>query len=125
MPASASPSGRSRWWQKPPPRASTTAISRRCFMRRAIAARSLSRGRIPPRLRGGRPSGARSGGRRRATPPARKSAPPSPKAGREKALLQAQRHEAQFTIRIGDKQQRRLTPFLLELVDPLLQRVGV
>src|SRR5216684_2287455 len=40
-------------------------------------------------------------------------------------LLQAQRHEAQFAIRISDKQQRRLTAFLLELVDPLLQRVGI
>src|SRR5258708_32122842 len=129
MPASASPSGRSRWWQKLPPRVSTTAISRRCFMRRAIAARSLSRGRIPPRLRGGWPSEARSGGVLLGVAmqphPARKSAPPSPKTGRDKASLQTQRHEAKFPSRIGDKQQRRLTAFLLELVDPLLQRVGI
>src|SRR5258708_12431100 len=129
MPASASPSGRSRWWQKLPPRVSTTAISPRCFMRRAIAARSLSRGRIRPRLGGGWPSEARSVGVllgvAAQSHPARKSAPPSPKTGRDKASLQAQRHEAQFAIRIGDKQQRRLTAFLLELLDPLLQCVGI
>src|SRR6266699_5125149 len=153
MRASASRSGPSRWWQKLPPRGSTMAISPRCCTRRAIAARSLSRGRIPPRLRGGWPSqrvraepaigpargrtrwagpttsSARSGGvllgvavqpRR----PARKSAS-LPKTGRDKASLQTQRHEAKFAIRIGDKQKRRLTAFALELVNPLLQRVGV
>src|SRR5262249_50277985 len=111
-----------------------TAISPRSFMRKAIAARSLSRGRIPPRLRGGWPSEARSGGLCRvgfpwASPfnPTRraKARHPPRRRGGIKASLQAQRHEAEFAIRVSDKQERGLAAFLFELVDPLLQGVRI
>ena len=40
-------------------------------------------------------------------------------------LLQTQRYEAKFSLRIGDQKQRRFATFLLELVDPLLQRIRI
>src|SRR5215470_12142994 len=118
MPDWASPSGPSRWSRKPPPRASTMAISLPCFTPKAIAARNLSRARSPPRLRGGwceAPGGVPGLGR----------LIPSPKTGSDTSLLQAQRHETKFSFRIGDQEQRRLAAFLLELIDPLLQRVRI
>ena len=49
---------------------------------------------------------------------------PLPSVPTGRTLLQAQRHEAQFAIGIGDQQQGRLAAVLLELVDALLQIGG-
>src|SRR6516162_5617028 len=95
MRASASPSGPSRWWRRLRPRASITAISRRSCTRKGTGARNLWRGEIPP------------------------------EDGEGKCLLQTQRHEASFSVRIGDQKQCRLAAFLLELVDPFLHRVRI
>src|SRR5215470_1301004 len=108
MPDWASPSGPSPWWQKLQPRALTMAISPRCSTPRAIAATSLSRA---DECRGDPWWSPRS---RR---------PVGPASGRP--LLQAQRNEAKLPVGIRDQKEHRPAAFLLELLDPLLQRVRI
>src|SRR5215471_20673413 len=119
MPDWASPSEPSRCWQRLRPRALTMAISLRCSTRRAIAARSLSRSKaLGPRASRPRcpslPSPACGGGRE-----GRRD------AHGPRSSLQTQRHEAKFPIRVRDQKEHRPAAVLLELLDPLLQRIRI